>query len=378
MKSKRWVCAFLILFFAGTAAFMGLNYALDPLNYFTVRKHKTSYGTDSYARAIKSEYLSKHADEFDAVILGGSKAGVLNTELLSEYTGKRYYNYYFNSGNFSDYEKYLTFAIENVGISEVTLHLSSFETQYYTKEGEGNYAFEVPAILTGNPWNQLTELCNFLMTDIKTTLQETRNKQEGYYSTDDVATGERIWGQAIQSMAKDPDAFAARHVTNNFEKNLGKFFNQEASQYPAFDDNIAALKRIKALCEENGVTLKVVIGASFIGERYSYECYRYYDYLRQIVEITDVWDFSDYNDINRNPYNFINAKHYDNQVADLMVNTMYGQESREGFGIYLTAGNIDQYLDQRIADYRALKEEFETTGTVSLQGLEDDSYLPPL
>lgn len=375
MKSKRWVCVFFILFFAGIAAFMGLNYTLDPLDYFTVRKGKTSYDTNSYARAIKSEYLTKNADDFDAVILGGSKAGVLSTELLSEYTGRNYYNFYFNSGNFSDYEKYLDFLIDHAGISEVTLHLSSFETQYYTKEGEGTYVFEVPAILTENPWKKLTEFCNYLMTDIKTTLQETKDKREGSYSTDDIATGERIWGQAIESMAKDPDAFAKRHVINNFEKNMQRFFEQEANQYTAFDANIAALKRIKALCDENGIALKVVIGASFIGERYSYECYRYYDYLRQIVEITDVWDFSGYHDINKNPYNFINTKHYDNAVADLMVNIMYGKETREGFGVYLTRDNIDDYLQQRISDYRLLKEEFETTGTIELPGLEDDSFL---
>ena len=90
MKSKRWICIFLSLFFAGIAAFMGLNYTLDPLDYFTVSKNKTSYDTNSYARAIKSEYLSRHPEEFDAVVIGGSKAGVLSTELLSEYTGKNY------------------------------------------------------------------------------------------------------------------------------------------------------------------------------------------------------------------------------------------------------------------------------------------------
>ena len=176
-------------------------------------------------------------------------------------------------------------------------------------------------------------------------------------------------------MATDPDAFVKNHVTNSFESRMKKFFRQEASRYTAFDDNIAALKRIKALCDENQVTLKVVIGASFLTERCAYECYRYYDYLRQIVEITDVWDFSDYNDVNRNPYNFINYKHFDNAVADLMVNTMYGRETKEGFGIYLTKENIDEYLDQRILDYRALKEEFETTGTIELLGMEDDSYI---
>ena len=59
-----------------------------------------------------------------------------------------------------------------------------------------------------------------------------------------------------------------------------------------------------------------------------------------------------------------------------MVNTMYGQEHYEGFGVYLTSDNIYSYLDQRRADFQRYKEEFETTGTIALQGMEDESYIP--
>ena len=178
-------------------------------------------------------------------------------------------------------------------------------------------------------------------------------------------------------MLADPDKYIRRNVTINFNKHLEKMFQQKkASSAPAYEDNLNALRQIKALCEENNVTLNVVIGAGFIGERDSYEGDRYYAYLNELVTITDVWDFSDFNDINMNPYNFVNRKHYNNNVADLMVNTMYGQSSYEGFGIYLTKDNINDYLKERKTKFEQLKEEFETTGTVALQGMEDDSYLP--
>ena len=98
MKSKRWLCIFFLLFFVGMGGYMAINYHFDPLGYFTVQKEEPYYRSNIYTRAIKSEYVTKNADNYDAVIIGGSKSGVLSTKLLSQYTGKRYYNFYFNKG----------------------------------------------------------------------------------------------------------------------------------------------------------------------------------------------------------------------------------------------------------------------------------------
>lgn len=373
MKSKHWLSIFFALFFVGIAGFMALNYHIDPTDYFSVTKNSEYYSPNNYARAIKSQYVKKHADEIEAVVVGGSKAGVLSPDLLTEYTGKKYYNYYFNSGNFSDYQKYITFLVENTGISEITLHISSFEVSDFTKEDSGGI-FKLPAILSGSKWKELTELCSYLMTDINTTIHAMSDSSSDP-RLDSLKTGERNWVQAEALFAQDPDTYIIKHVINTYDKCLTKFFNQKAASAPAFDDNIDALRQIKALCDKNGITLKVVIGASFVGERDTYESYRYYEYLREIVSITDVWDFSNFNEVNMNPYNFINRKHYDKAVGTLMLDTMYGKRTHEGFGIYLTKDNIDDYLDQRVADYRRLEEEFRSTGTLALPGLDDKSFI---
>lgn len=376
MKSKRWLSVFFIILFIGIGGYMGVNYYANPLGYFTVKRGLTSFWNSDYTRAIKSEYVTKNADQIDAVVLAGSKGGVLSTELLTEYTGKRYYNFYNNVGNFSDYLKYTKFLIENTNISEITLHLSSFEVSNYSNEQRSSN-YKTPAIVEGNLWDRATEFLGYLMSDLKTVLKELKeNREKDISKADNLITGERNWKSNYGSIRQDPDAYIKRKVITNLDDYLASFFDQDASENPAFDQNVEALKQIKALCDENNVTLKVVIGASFVGERNTYECYRYYEYLREIVSITDVWDFSDFNDINMNPYNFIDRKHYVNGVADLMVNTMYGGESREGFGIYLTQDNINDYLAKRMADYERLKQEFETTGTIALQGREDDSYIP--
>lgn len=375
MKGKRWLCLFLAVFFVGIAGFMAFNYYVDPLDYFAVRKGEETGDANTYTRASKIEYVLKHKDEIDAVTMGGSKSGALSTQLLTEYTGKNYYNFFYNAGNFSDYLKYIRFLAENTDISEVTLHLSSFEVNYFTREDTDNPYYQLPAAMTGNKWEELLENLNYLMTDVKTTLEAFREGENRSINLFDLVTGEKLWTNAQKKIAKDPEGYAEKYVAEDYEYHLKRLFLQRAVENPAFDQNIEALKEMKAVCDEHDITLKLVIGASFMGERDAYECYRYYSYLREMVAITDVWDFSDFNDVNMNPYNFYDRKHYTNAVADLIVNTMYGKDSWEGFGIYLTKDNIDAYLDQRIADFRELEEEFEQTGTVALQGMEDDSYI---
>ena len=374
MKSKHWLAVFFILLFAGMGGYMAINYMVDPLGYFTVEKESAYYDPDQYVRAIKSKYVAENEEQIDAVVIGGSKAGALNTELLTQYTGKNYYNYYFNVGNFSDYQTYIEYLVNNSYVSEITLHISSFEVDYF--KATSTTTTKVPAIVSGSTFDQLKETLSFLLTDISTLRKNYKKIQKWDTETLDVTSvGEKNRTSLYRKFAADPEGYTAKNVTAKLNSYLKKMFAEKAATRPAYDANLTALRSIKKLCDANGVTLKVVIGASFIGERDTYECNRYYAYLKEMVSITDVWDFSSFSDINLNPYNFVNRKHYNTAVGDLMINTMYGGESVEGFGIYLTKDNIDDYLKQRKADFDELKLEFETTGTIALPDMTDDSYI---
>ena len=79
-----------------------------------------------------------------------------------------------------------------------------------------------------------------------------------------------------------------------------------------------------------------------------------------------------------NPYNFYNYSHYTSEVADLQLDVMFGKEAPGqygGFGILLNGDNIDDYLYQRKSDFLRLKQEYETTGTVAVKGLDDPSNI---
>ena len=372
--TNQWTAVFFIILAVGIGVFMTTNFFVDPTGYFAVERGAEEVDANGYTRAAKSKYVKKHADEYNAVVLGGSKSGVLSTELLSEYTGKNYYNFYFAYGCFADFLTYTQYLIDTAGIEEITLHLSSIEVQKYNRE-DTNEIYEVPAVVNGSFLDKALENLNYLCRNITSSIDYLREGQDELEKgMDSLVTGERNYSYPYSLMDEDWNAYVDEYVLPRYQQNLRPLFEREPS-VPAIEKNIEAMRQIKAICDENGVTLKVVIGPTFLAEIYKFEGEAYYDYLRELVQITDIWDFSGFIPENLNPYNFVNEGHYNNTVADLMVNIMYGKAQREGFGIVLTKENIEEYLAERKADYERLKAEYEETGTVALYGLEDESYI---
>ncbi len=380
--AKRWILIFFIIIAVAMPCYMAVNYIVDPMCYFAVDKGTTYYRGSKYGRAVKAKYMLKNAGEIDAVVLGGSKSGAIDVYKLSDLTGLHYYNYYMESGNFSDYLTYAKFLIERCKVKEITFHISSFEVMNYSLDFRESDMWRVPAVVDGNLLDKGLENLKFLVTDTAT-LWEAVKSNRSESDSDLVADGMKNWEWAERKLAEDPEGWVQKEFYDKLPFGLNVLFGDENwVDDPHYEENLNALAEIKRLCDEHGVTLKVVIGASLIAERFRYEqdpYDRYYDYLRSIVRIAGgVWDFSSFNDINMNPYNFYNFTHYSKAVADLQVDVMYGLEEPgqyNGFGVYLTMDNIDEYLRQRKADYLRLKDEYLQTGTVAAKGLDDPSNL---
>ena len=238
-----------------------------------------------------------------------------------------------------------------------------------------NDIYRVPAFVDGNLLDVALENLNYLCRNIETSVSYAlEDKDEKANGMDSLITGERNYSYPYQLIEEDEEKYIKKYVLPRYKKNLQNLFGKEPS-VPAIEKNIEALQELKAFCDKKGVTLKVVIGPTFLAEIYKFEGEDYYTYLKKLVEITDIWDFSGFTPENLNPYNFINEGHYKNVVADEMVDTMYGRGNRENFGILLTKDNIDDCLQNRRDAYEDLKKEYEETGTVQLQTKEDESYI---
>ena len=92
---------------------------------------------------------------------------------------------------------------------------------------------------------------------------------------DSLITGERNYSYPYQLIEKDEQKYIKKYVMPRYKQNLELLFEKGVEE-PAMEANVEAFQKLKALCDEKGVTLKVVIGPTFLAEIFKFESEDYY------------------------------------------------------------------------------------------------------
>lgn len=362
MNFKKWILSFLVLFIIICLSYMFFNYKLDFYNYWKAGNEEISFEADAYTRIVKTKHIAENPDKYKGYIIGGSKAGVLDADLISKYEGKEFYNVNIPWGCFDDYNNYIVYIAENTKAEKIILHLSSIEVVQFSRE-------QLPAIMTPSKKDDIKEKFQFLMVNPVQLLNSLKTERVFDYSN-----GNRNYDVQYKQMEMLGDEYFENAVLSEYDHLLGVIFNGTTT-LPAGKQNIEALRNIVLTCKNHNIELEVVIGPTFITELYKFEGDEYWSYLQEIASIVEFWDFSGFNDVNRNPYNFINFQHYNNKVADKMINIMYGKDNMDGFGIHVNPNNFNEYINKRTGKYFEMKAEFEKTGTIKIFDRNHESYI---
>ena len=369
ISGRSWVVSTLIgvglvLLFLGC-----MNFFIDPFAYFRFSDGKFSEfqdGEDSYLRYIKAKQIQYDGDKYDAFIIGGSKAGAINPEVAGELDGHTYYNSWILSGNTHEYLLYTQFILEHTDATKILLHLSGPEIRKADRSTLGDL-YKTPAVITDG--DEVAEFVEYLGKNVSFAWEDMTEMISGDYSISNPGfeNGMRNVNYRYAKLKKDPEGYISTAVLHDYDTNLKKLFTVTPKN-KAINESLDDLKQIKKLCDDNGIELQVVIGASFINELYEYEAKTYWSYLLQVIDIFgEVWDFSGFNDVCLNPYNFYNESHYNYEVGDLMLRTMAkGEQIVDGFGILVNPDNRFDWLKARRASYLEFKAEYLETGTVDI------------
>lgn len=383
MTTKKWCIGFLCLILATLIVIMGTNYFVDPYGYFRSQSGDCyELDENDYLRELKAEHIkhfsSTHdvsdlADKYDAYLIGGSKAGALRTEKLKELDGYNYYNCWVMSGNFQDYEAYTKFIVENTKAKKILLQISTSEIKQFDRESRGAI-YETPAILSGE--SKAAEYITFLFKNLKLSFEELTDDSVRYPCLE---TGER-------NLTKYYNYFNEKKGTDEYynflmKKKVDRFYKYLKKGTPdkseVTSQCIASLKRMKKLCDKNGVEFQVFFGSVFAGQMIGYEGDSLYNFMKQVVQVAgDVWCFNTYNDVAMNIYNYYDIAHYYYEIGDMMIDTMAGKPSKyDGFGILLTEDNVDQEIAKRRVHLKEWQEYYREHGTLPFEGIDDDSLV---
>ena len=378
MSARKWICIFIISMLAALSGLASFNYFADPYGYFTFQSGDYADINFSFnlsvvmARQFKANHVLKFPDQYDAYLLGGSKAGSYRPDKLKEMDGYRYYNMFESRGNVQEYEIETDFLIKNCAPKKILISLSGAEVKRLLQDQE-DVSFQIPAVEMGTSY--VREFTNYLFKDFVQGLSKIRNRSSTY--VEPIPTGERNIYRLYNRSYKRWISVTNSKVLGEYDEHLKNLFTSQAED-PYVRETLDTLERIRQKCDDAGVELMVIIAPSFLGEISDFESDAYRDFLIKLALITDYWDFSGYHDIDLNPYNFYNEGHFYYEIGDAVVDTINGTYEYPGFGTYVTRENVMEHVKGRESDYRRLQEEYLKTGTVRLQTAEDESCLVEL
>lgn len=378
---KKWSIGFFALILLVFVFIVGMNYFVDPMGYFAYRGGDYNKLGDipvsdtNYARFFKAEHVKNFGDQYEGYIIGGSKAGTYHTEGLKEIDGYNYYNMFATAGNMDEYYQVAKYIVENTNVKKIILNISGGEVRRLSSEHLGDI-FKIPAAIRGE--SEALEYIDFMLKDVTVSIEqvskELKNKNKEVKVYPNAVDGSRNLIKYYENKKKDPSAFTSKYVTKDLDKKIKKLFTKPTNR-DTYQTILETIRNIKSLCDDNEVELLVIMAPAFIAEMSEHDGPAYWQYMYDVFSITDVWDFSGYHDIDLNPYNFYNSDHFFFEVFDLMVDTMNGTRSYDGFGTFVTKENAYEHIEQRKADYYRLKKEYEETGTVKLDGYDDASRI---
>ncbi|MCH5251592.1 MAG: hypothetical protein J1F22_01345 [Lachnospiraceae bacterium] len=357
MSAKKWTISFLALILICLIVIMSLNYFVDPYGYF--RSQPGDYynlGTSEYMREQKAQHIKYFSDRYDAYLIGGSKAGVMQPSKLTELDGYKYYNCWVLSGNFNDYAAYAKYICENTNAKKILLQISTSELYDVDRSDKGPI-YKIPAQVTGE--SKLVEAVTFLMKNPKTSVERLLDPP---VIRPNKETGERDishYYANLKSKLKNDEyykyIFRGSYVYYKF------FYKQLRDIEENKEASLEKLKEIKEVCDKHGVELQVYFAPLFAAQMIQYETDVFYEFMEETVMLCgDVWCFNNYSDIALCPYNFYNPAHFFAEVGNLMVDVMTGKECPfEGFGRLLTRENIGTVIQERKESYQKWKKYYE-------------------
>lgn len=328
----------------------GVSITIDPYNVFHWSSVRDN-GVEPNKNYVKTQYILHHPEKYDTFIFGNSRVGSMDAAKI----GDTCYNMYYSEGLPAEsYENLRAFLDAGVQVRRVYLGIDDVS------------CFVDPSIhddqLIRRPFRADEPGLLFLLDYLDASVALQSLETICAYTGEEPAFHERLYstGNYYLDTQLTAESLAQEEWPNYFA-----WYGGEA---------LADIAQIKELCVENGVELVVFVNPEFY-VRWDEAVERgYLDFLEQLAQVTDFYSFGGHNSVTCSMENFHDISHYKPQVGDSMIYLLeqgigetggkadtdapqtwsdtLGDEERqrieslrdEGFGQYVTAENIQDYL----------------------------------
>lgn len=309
-----------------------INVSVDPYGLFGFDfKSVNHYKYNETERMSKYYYLKRIRPE--VVLMGTSRADILNQNILSNYIGKRtVYNASLSGSTIIEQTSYIKFCIDKLGTNVVFYGLD-----YHSFLGDGTQADFSLERLNGNNYYKADFIQTiFSLSALYNSGRTVLTNILGRPSNQDYQTGQMF----IRNANSEVDIVSKI-----------KTIKEPVIDKKIVDKNIQLLDKLVRLCDEKKVKLVLFImptpSGNFIKTygRKNFESYIYW--LKRITEIRAIYDFNYPNSVNSNYNLFYDDSHIQKESSKQIFARMLDDKNISvptDFGVFVTKENINEHV----------------------------------
>ena len=306
--------------------------AIDPYNVFHVDNIRDN-GIEPNKNFIKTEYICRTPDRFDAFIFGSSRVTAIHAEKVEGY---HFYNMTYSEGVPEEHRQNLEVMLAR-GVRPRLVVV-----------GIDNISFLIDPILhredplrSPYPVNRREKLDFYL--NYFEPIMVVKSLEITYFMPRGIIHSRNLYDTGWE-------LDYGIHTAVDWSQAQPEWNMRYVNRSPQALEEIRALKQ---LCDEHGIELILFTNpmhpltfAKAVENGYG-------EFLRGVAEITGFYNFSGYNDITLNNDNYLETSHYKAEVGDLILDVLFSGKKDEhlisqGFGLYVTPDNCQDFLEQVI------------------------------
>lgn len=330
-----------------------VSMTIDPYNVFHWNNARDN-GVEPNKNYVKTQYVLHNPEKYDTFIFGNSRVGSLDAAKISDTCYNMYYSEGLPAENHENLQAFL-----DAGVPVKRIYLGIDDVSCFVDPALHNDQLIRRPFRAGE--SGLLFLRDYL--DASVALQSLETIRA--YTGEEPAFQERLYstGNYYLDTQLTEESLAQEEWPNYFA-----WYGEGA---------LADIEKLRKLCEENAIELIVFVNPEFY-VRFEEAVERgYLDFLEQLAQITDFYSFCGYNSVTQETANFHDISHFKQEVGDIMIyimeqerrkeggrenwqpeepqnwSAMFDAEQRqsiealrqEGFGRYVTAETIQEYLE---------------------------------
>jgi hypothetical protein len=154
---------------------------------------------------------------------------------------------------------------------------------------------------------------------------------------------------------------------NDFRRVIVLYWSEKTlyKNYHLSQEELDNLKEIIDICKQRKISIKIFFSPVHAAQLEAIHTAGLWpvfeEWKRQVVKMTPAWDFSGYSSITTEPINdqmenFVDSVHYQDKIADLILNRLYNYHKERvppNFGPLITPANIESHLNKIRAERQA-------------------------